>query len=243
MEKVASNRIRKIRPFNAILLAFTFPILLAACSAGTGGYTATAGGGGSPPPSSPPPDGNPAPPQDTTPPVINITAPTTGPTYDTSNSSVTVSGTATDNASLSRITWSNNKGGSGSQPVSGTSASANFNIALQSGANTITLTAIDASGNTSQKQLTVNYTAPTSNSATLTWDPVIAPTLAGYRIYYGTTSGSYQQPRGQGISVGNVVTYKLLGLSSATRYYFSVVAVDSQGTESPYSNEAIKDIP
>jgi fibronectin type 3 domain-containing protein len=240
MEKVYRGRVGKISKFKALSLTFILPILLAACSAGTGGYTASTGGSS---PTPPPSGGGSTPPQDTTPPSINITAPTTASSYDTTNGSVTVSGTATDNVGLTRISWANNKGGSGSQTVSGTSANASFNIALQNGANTITLTAIDTSGNSGQKQLVVNYTAPTSNSATLTWDPVNAATLAGYRIYYGTASGSYQQARGQGISVGNVVTYKILGLSSATRYYFSVVAVDSQGTESPYSNEAFKDIP
>jgi len=238
MEKVYHTRTRKISSFNALFLAFTLPILFSACSAGTGGYAANTGGGTTP---TPVPGSPPA--QDTTPPVINITAPTTGASYATTNASVTVSGSATDNAGLSRISWTNNTGGSGSQPVSGTSANASFNIALQSGANTITLTALDASGNTGQKQLTVNYTPPTSNTAILSWDSVNASTLSGYRVYYGTAPGSYAQPAGQGISVGNTNTYTVMGLSSGTRYYFAVTSVDTSNVESTYSTEVSKAIP
>jgi len=241
MEKVYHSRIRKISSLNAVILAFTLSVLLAACSAGTGGYTATTGGGSPPPPDQ---GGNPPSPQDTTPPAITITAPTTaGPSYDTTNASVTVSGAATDNAGLTRISWSNSNGGSGSQPVSGTNANASFNIALLSGSNVITLTALDTSGNTGQTQITVNYTPPTSNSATLSWDAVSGPTLSGYRVYYGTSPGSYNQPSGQGISVGNTTTYTVMGLSNGTRYYFAVTSVNTSNVESTYSTEVSKAIP
>lgn len=84
--------------------------------------------------------------------------------------------------------------------------------------------------------------APT-NSVALAWDvPLSTTDLAGYRLYYGTASGSYQQAYGQGISVGNVTTYTLQGLSHGTRYYFAVTAVDFAGNETAYSNEAFKDI-
>jgi fibronectin type 3 domain-containing protein len=82
----------------------------------------------------------------------------------------------------------------------------------------------------------------TSNSATLAWDPVTAPNLSGYRVYYGTAPGTYQQSYGQGIVVSNATAHTLLGLSSGTRYYFVVTAFDSSGNESAYSNEAFKDI-
>jgi hypothetical protein len=84
----------------------------------------------------------------------------------------------------------------------------------------------------------------TSNSAALAWDsPANATNLSGYRLYYGTAPGAYLQPYGQGISVGNVTTYTLMGLSNGTRYYFAVTAFDTSGNESAYSNEAFKDIP
>jgi hypothetical protein len=82
------------------------------------------------------------------------------------------------------------------------------------------------------------------NSATLTWD---APTtnadgtpltdLAGYKVYYGTTSGNYTEV----IDAGNVTTYKVENLSPGT-YYFTVTAYDNSGNESGYSNEVSKTI-
>ena len=59
---------------------------------------------------------------------------------------------------------------------------------------------------------------------------------------YGTAPGTYQ-PLGQGINAGNVTTYTLTALSSGTRYYFAVTAIDTSNTESTYSNEVFKDIP
>ncbi|MHB8534626.1 MAG: fibronectin type III domain-containing protein [Sulfuricaulis sp.] len=81
-------------------------------------------------------------------------------------------------------------------------------------------------------------------AAILSWaPPTTATNVAGYRIYIGTASGVYQQPFGQGYSVGNVTNYTLMGLSSGTRYYFAVTAIDTLGNESSYSNEVYKNIP
>jgi hypothetical protein len=89
-----------------------------------------------------------------------------------------------------------------------------------------------------------NPPAPQVNTATLTWD---APTtnadgtpltdLAGYKIYYGTTSGNYTEV----MDVGNVITYKVEGLQPGT-YYFAVTAYDNLRNESGYLNEVSKTI-
>jgi len=81
------------------------------------------------------------------------------------------------------------------------------------------------------------------NTATLTWDPVTHPDLSGYRIYYGTAAGSYIQPAGKGVDVGNVTTYTVTGLGRGTRYYFAATAFDTSNNESIYSNEVFKDMP
>jgi hypothetical protein len=78
-----------------------------------------------------------------------------------------------------------------------------------------------------------------SGTAVLEWDPVVAADLSGYRVHYGTASGSYQQT----VNAGSSTAYTLNGLSSGTRYYFAVTALDSSGQESGYSNEVFKDIP
>jgi len=89
----------------------------------------------------------------------------------------------------------------------------------------------------------VGGNSSSANSAALAWDAVAAPTLSGYRIYYGTTPGTYLQSVGQGLNVGNATTFTVTGLSSGTRYYFAATAYDTLNNESTYSNEVFKDIP
>ena len=78
------------------------------------------------------------------------------------------------------------------------------------------------------------------NSAVLEWDAVTGAN--GYRIYYGTVPGNYLQSVGQGVDVGNVTTFTVTGLSSATTYCFAATAYVSTN-ESFFSNEVCKDIP
>src|SRR5215510_9740452 len=46
----------------------------------------------------------------------------------------------------------------------------------------------------------------------LAWDPKTDSGLAGYKMYYGTSSRSYGTP----INVGNVTSYIMTGLNSGT---------------------------
>ena len=57
--------------------------------------------------------------------------------------------------------------------------------------------------------------------------------MAGYRLYMGTSPGSYGAP----ISVGNVTSYTVGNLTSGVRYYFAVSAVDTSDNESARSTE------
>ena len=81
------------------------------------------------------------------------------------------------------------------------------------------------------------------SSVTLAWDPVVNANIVGYRIYYGTSTGTYTQPPRNGLDAGNVTTYTLQGLSGGRRYYFVATAFDATGQESDYSNEVFKDMP
>src|SRR5207245_9008613 len=81
--------------------------------------------------------------------------------------------------------------------------------------------------------------APASSSAaqvTLAWDPNTEPDLAGYKLYYGTSSGPYQFS----VDVGNLTSYTLSGLLEGRIYYFAATAYNSSLGESGFSNEAIK---
>ena len=66
----------------------------------------------------------------------------------------------------------------------------------------------------------------------ITWDPNTEPDLAGYKVYYGISSGIYEIP----FYVGNVTTYTLTGLASGQTYFIAVTAYDATN-ESDYSNE------
>ena len=65
------------------------------------------------------------------------------------------------------------------------------------------------------------------------WHPLTD--LAGYKLYYGTSSGNYGSP----IDVNNVTTYTISNLTVGS-YYFVVTAYDLSGNESDYSNEVVK---
>jgi chitodextrinase len=103
--------------------------------------------------------------------------------------------------------------------------------------------AVDAAGNASGISNAASAMTLAPDTATLQWDAVLFPTLSGYRVYYGTSPGNYQQAAGSGIDAGNVTTFRVTGLSGGTRYYFAVTAYDSSNNESGYSNEVFKDIP
>ena len=108
---------------------------------------------------------------------------------------------------------------------------------------TYNVDAIDAAGNASSISATANATTLAPNTAILAWDAVTHPNLSGYRVYYGTAPGTYLQPVGSGVNVGNVTSFTVTGLTSGTRYYFAVTAFDTSNNESTFSNEVFKDIP
>lgn len=93
---------------------------------------------------------------DGTPPLVSITTPTAEPSYATGAGTLDMSGTASDTGGLAGITWSNNRGGSGSAATSGASWSAS-GIVLSLGRNVITVVATDSAGNSSSDTLTVTY--------------------------------------------------------------------------------------
>lgn len=96
-----------------------------------------------------------SPPPDTTSPTITITVPTSLAAYSTTTNPINLGGSASDNIGVTQVTWANSRGGSGS--ASGTTNWSVSLINLQSGDNTITVTASDAANNTGTDILVVNY--------------------------------------------------------------------------------------
>ena len=130
---------------------------------------------------------------DVTVPTITITSPTTDTTYSITSSALSLSGTASDDTTLYRVTWTSDQGGSGiatlTDNVWGIS-----NITLISGPNLITVTATDSNTNTSTDTLTVTYTPITDTTlkASYSFDQSSGSTLtdSSGNNYNGTITGA-----------------------------------------------------
>lgn len=71
-----------------------------------------------------------------------------------------------------------------------------------------------------------------AGSVNLAWDAVTSSSLAGYKIHYGSSAGSYTAA----IDVGNRTSYTVPNLADGATYYFAVTAYDSARVESAFSN-------
>jgi fibronectin type 3 domain-containing protein len=67
----------------------------------------------------------------------------------------------------------------------------------------------------------------------IAWDANTEEDLAGYKVYYGTSTGNYGTP----IELGKVTEYDITGLNSNTVYYIALTAYDSVNNESEKSDE------
>lgn len=71
----------------------------------------------------------------------------------------------------------------------------------------------------------------------LIWYPNLESDIGGYKIYYGTSPGGYNNI----IDVGNTTSYTMRGLNNGT-YYIALTAYDEAGNESGFTSEAKVDI-
>jgi hypothetical protein len=128
-------------------------------------------------------------------------------------------------------------------PASGTS-NGSISVAVNTanavvGTNSDTVT-VTGGGITRTVAVTLTLNAPSTSSATLTWNGNTESDLAGYKIYRATASGGYGAP--VATLQGNVTTYVAAGLQSGTTYFFVVTAYDTAGNESAFSNEVSKSV-
>jgi hypothetical protein len=110
----------------------------------------------------------------------------------------------------------------------------------------IVIRASDGAASTALPAFAVTVASVGNGSATLTWTPPTRNTdgssltnLAGYRIYYGTSSNSLNRT----VQIANpgVASYVVGSLTPAT-WYFSVRSYTTAGAESPGSNMASKTV-
>lgn len=73
----------------------------------------------------------------------------------------------------------------------------------------------------------------------LAWDPNTEPELAGYKIYWGSSSGNYTSSK----DVGQTTTCTISGVEEGKTYYFAATAYDDQNNESGYSNQVTFTVP
>jgi uncharacterized protein YjdB len=130
------------------------------------------------------------------------------------------------------VTWSSSNPGVAT--ISNAAGSKGLVTAVIAGSTTITALSGSVSGTstltvTGTGVITLTWAAPTTNT-----DGTPA-TIAGYRIYYGTSSGTYSRSVDVTSAGTTPVTYTL-NLSHGT-YYFVITAISTDGTESGYSNE------
>jgi hypothetical protein len=111
----------------------------------------------------------------------------------------------------------------------------------------IVISVSDGSLSASLAAFTVTVQAVATGSATLSWTPPTTNTdgtpltnLAGYRIYWGTTDGSY--PSSVTLTNAGLTSYVVTDLVPGT-YFFVATAVNSLGAESAFSASASKTIP
>lgn len=74
---------------------------------------------------------------------------------------------------------------------------------------------------------------PGNGTIEVSWNPIQQTDLAGYIVYYGTSSGVYRAADSEAgaspIDVGNNTSISLSGVQNGTLYYISVAAYDTAG--------------
>lgn len=85
----------------------------------------------------------------------------------------------------------------------------------------------------------VSSTVQATQSITLAWDPSSDPDIAGYHLYYGTASRSYDHE----LDLGNVTTTTISNLADESGFFFVVTAVNAGALESSPSNEVTNLVP
>jgi hypothetical protein len=175
---------------------------------------------------------------------LEITSPTSLSAIDTTDSSMSLSGTADSGAGISSVSWANDRGGEGI--ADGTDSWQATGIALELGENTVTIVAEDTDGEITSKSIRIKRESGENGSVTLSWEPPTArvdgtplTNLAGYKILYGRMSGTYDYE----IAIDNpgISAYVVENLVSGD-WFFALAAYDSEGLESERSNEVLREI-
>ena len=78
-----------------------------------------------------------------------------------------------------------------------------------------------------------------ASSIAFSWAPSTSTSTTGYKVYYGSTSGTYSSV----LTVGKVTTVIIPNLTAGRRYYFRVDTYNFLGITSPYTSETSATVP
>lgn len=133
-------------------------------------------------------------------------------------------------------------GGSNLIGTSPTAAFTDAGVAADANAYHYLITAVDTAGNESDSKDSLVSTLPvlsgfwTNSTIELDWTAAApAGDVVSYRVYYGRDSGFYEFVDDVGLNT----SHSLSGLQAFVNWYAAVTVVDSNGNESPFSNEHI----
>jgi hypothetical protein len=123
--------------------------------------------------------------------------------------------------------WGGSKATSGSESVGPIDSQTTYSLSCRGeGGSAVAMISVSINDT-----VTLTWQAPTQNV-----DGSALTDLAGYRIYFGSTSSNYTDS----LAVNDAgATTRALKLPSGT-YYFAMTALDAQGNESAYSNEIVR---
>jgi hypothetical protein len=151
------------------------------------------------------------------------------------NGSTTLSWNTTDVTSCTATgDWSGSKSASGSETINSITTNSQFTLTCSGMGGTVNDTIDVAVVQSNNGTALLSWTPPTENT-----DNSALTDLAGYKIYYGTSSGSYDDT----ITISNpgLTSYLVENLASSD-WYFVMTSVNSSGIESSYSIEVTKTI-
>jgi subtilisin-like proprotein convertase family protein/pimeloyl-ACP methyl ester carboxylesterase len=194
-------------------------------------------------------------------PTVLIYLPISSSTYSTSSGSINMSGAASDNVGVTQVTWSNDRGGSGT--ASGTTSWSVSGIALSSGQNILTVTARDAAGNTQTDILTVTYNAAPVTTYTVTpsagANGSISPNsvqtvnsggnaaftatpLTGYVVDQWLVGGSVVQTGGNSYTLSNVTANKTVRVTFKVAPVATYTVTPSAGANGSISPNSVQTV-
>ena len=169
-------------------------------------------------------------------PVVTITSPTSDPSLSTATATIALGGTASDDVQVAQVGWSVAPGGQ-SGTATGAATWSIASIPLAAGSNTITVTATDGAGRSSNDAIVVSYdpTAPSiaigvpaANPFSTTTTPLILQGTAGDNIGVTEIVWTNATTGGTGAASGTATWNTLVPLTSGTNL-LSVTSFDAAG--------------